>query len=161
VAVLTPNFADPNNWEIVGEKQWTRVMNSDGFTLGEIGEVIFPFVLERPTLAAAVRCIEPDPPETWNYGGRVIFKTQTGITNGAISDGVVGTKALYLNQINLIFLPNYGNNFTCGFFPPKWFGKVELTLWEYIGEGIPSNTTKLDYIGVQVDAIRAAVENPS
>jgi hypothetical protein len=160
MAVLTPNFADPNNWAVIGEKEWIKVFNTDGITLGEIGEVVFPFILEYQTLAAVVRCLAPDPPETWNYGGKAIFKTQTGITDGAISDGVVAAKSLYLNQINLISLPNWGNNFTCGFFPPKWFNRVELTFWGYTGEGLPNNATKLDYIGVQVDAIRTAVEIP-
>lgn len=160
MAVLTPNFADPNNWAVIGEKQWTKVFNPDGFSIAEIGEVVFPFILECQTLAATVHCIAPIPKETWNYAGKAIFKTQTGITDGATSDGVVATKTLFLNQVNLIFLPNYGNNYTCGFFPPKWFNTVELTLWGYTGEGIPSNTTKLDYIGVQADAIRALLTPP-
>lgn len=159
MAQLTPQFADPDNWEVIGEKDWTKIINPDGFSTNEIGEVIFPFILEFQTLAAVVRCLAPDPPATWNFGGKCIFKTQTGITDGATSDGVVASKALYLNQVNLIFLPNYANNFTAGFFPPKWFNRVELTFWGYNGPGLPNNSTKLDYIGVQVDSIKATVEN--
>ena len=158
MAQLTPLFADPNNWELIGEKVWTKVLSTNEVSVEPIGEVVFPFVLEFQTLAATVRCLAPDPSDTWNFGGRVIFKTQTGITDGAISDGVVASRPLYLNQINLIFLPNYANNFTAGFFPPKWFNQVELTFWGYNGPGLPNNSTKLDYIGVQVDNIKATVD---
>lgn len=147
-----PNYADPNNWESLSEKLWTRQIADGDIIVPPIGRVLYPYLINSAAIVVDVEVTAPENTQTWSYGGKALISINTGITVGGNTDTVVFTKSLFLHQNNLLVFPNLAGDFRLEYSPPKWFGQVTLRVWQYIGAGIPDTPGKLDAIAQLITA---------
>ncbi len=137
-------FTDSSEWSLF----WSETYNGDPvigaltryYPIGRVGPGI--------TLSSnifAVWCYNDQAEANWRFGARYFAKMRTGITvNGGTPDTVLKVGKVYLDQIEIIELPDYSTTFGIEFDVPYWHRNFQLKIWEYTGNNQNTVHRKLD-----------------
>ncbi|MEG3840030.1 hypothetical protein [Microcoleus sp. herbarium14] len=122
------------------------------FSGSPIPDYVPPYEFEKHILAIFVS--NPEPNQTWRFGGFLNQKIRLGVgpSQGAES---VSSRKLWLGRTQLFIFPKLTTTYTLNFAFPYWFNQVSLTIWEYWGP--QADTTENKIFDVRNNLLR--VEN--
>lgn len=121
------NFVNPN-WQSLGSQTFTPIGGNTNWQ--PLGELAIPVQTEKNIVAIVVNVSNKKP--DWKFSGWFIAKSQSGLLTGSQAD--LGLRyPTFLNQANLIFLPQITTTWSLYLQPPKWFYTTTIEAWEYIG----------------------------
>ncbi|MDJ0731945.1 MAG: hypothetical protein QNJ33_18350 [Crocosphaera sp.] len=139
-------FTTESNWALF----WSETYDADPVI--NVLERFHPIGTVTPglTLSAshiAVWCFNDQAQGNWRYGARYFIKIGTGITvNGGTPDTVIKAGKIYLDQIEIIEIPQYASAFSIDIQIPYWHRNFQLKIWEYTGNDQNIVQDKLDQI---------------
>jgi hypothetical protein len=85
-----------------------------------------------PILAVAISSNKSSP--SWKSAGFLNYKIRTGLLVGGVPDTQIGKGfRIKLNQITLLILPRYSENFSISFGIHYWIQQISINVWQYIG----------------------------
>lgn len=90
-----------------------------------------PLLADQPVLAISADSNDANP--KWRFAGHVKQLIRTGLVVGGNQDTVSSVKKFYLNQISLIWFPNYGGTYQVQFSIPFWLRDITVQIWQYTG----------------------------
>jgi hypothetical protein len=96
--------------------------------------------------------------ENWRYGGRLFFRLTTGLQGPSSPNTVIKASKFYLNQIEIIIIPDFASAFIVEIDIPYWHRNMDLHLWEYTGDNRNTEQAKLDTLLAQLAEHRQAIE---
>ncbi len=137
-------FTNSENWDLFWSESYNAVPTPNPV------ERFFPIGTVAPgiTLSSnviAIWCYNSQAEEHWRYGGRYFLKMGTGITvNGGTPNTVLKVGRIYLDQIEIIEIPNYSSTFSIEVDIPYWHRNFQLRIWEYTGNNQNTVQRKLD-----------------
>ncbi len=139
-------FTDASKWSLL----WSQSYNAEPAVRAKerfypIGKVSPGVQLSSPIFA--VYCANSDAKDNWRYGARYFVSLRTGlVVNGGVPDTVIKVGKIYLDQIEVIEIPEYSSTFSIEFDIPFWHRNFNLRIWEYTGNNQNTIDHKLDQL---------------
>lgn len=140
------------NWQSLGAQTFTPTGGTELWQ--PLGELPIPVKTEKSIVAIVVNVSNKKP--NWKFSGNLIAKSQSGLYSGSNDD--LGLRyPTFLNQANLIFLPQIPVLWSLYLQPPKWFYTTTIEAWEYIGIDIDSTHQKIGLLRQAVDSLQTDI----
>jgi hypothetical protein len=150
--MLTLELGNSSNWNLIYEQSATAVKLTDT-SYTPIPEIPIPFLLNARFMAFSVT--SAGLPSYYRYAGQIRQKFRAGMMSGGGQDIELNNAyRLYLKQINLVELKQYGAETALIYYPPYYFEQVSLSVWEYTGSIIETVDNSLNAIQSDVRAIK-------
>lgn len=89
-----------------------------------------PIVISGPVLL--ISCENKNAKPHWRFGGFLNIFVSTGVVIGDYQTFVSGRK-IYLNELQLIQLPQISEDFAIAVDVPYWHNHFKITAWDYRG----------------------------
>lgn len=115
----------------------------------KLTEVIVPVIFDKPIVLVNISTSVPLG-RIWHYAGRCRQAFST-----ALGDSFAADKSLFLSKRNLIFFSEVSANYTISYLPPRWFIDVSITIYQYDGVDITSESSSLTRIESKIDSLAA------
>lgn len=129
--MLILELGNYNHWESVYDHSVTATMVSNSSYL-PIPEITIPFLTTARFMAFSVSSNNLE--SYYKYGGLIKQKFRAGMIVGGGQDITFNSAfKLYLNQISLVELSQYGSESSLIYVPPYYFQNVRLMAWQYTG----------------------------
>jgi hypothetical protein len=154
--MLILELGNTNNWQEI----YTRSVSANFITettYHPIEEFNIPFLITARFMAFRVTSNTSKP--YYRYGGLIKQKFRAGMIEGGVADITFNnSKRLYLNQITLLELKQFGAETALSFTPPYYFEQINLTAWEYTGPVTDTIDNSLSAIQSDVSYIKSKVQ---
>lgn len=130
------NLSNGDSWQNVYSTDISAVkvpLENGKYLMGRIAPIQVPILFSNHILAVNVETEIPEDAE-WQYAGRVIQKTSTGLVIGGTQDAVMVRRyPLWLENVNLLLFERISATYSISIRVPKWFPRAIISVWEYIG----------------------------
>ncbi|MDJ0509268.1 MAG: hypothetical protein QNJ64_08455 [Crocosphaera sp.] len=137
-------FTNSANWDLFWSEERKATVRRG------VIDRFFPITPIAPGIAlssnvVAIWCQNTEAPKNWRFGARYFIEIETGITVKSDSPKtVLKTGKIYLNQIEIIEIPNYSSTFSLRIDIPYWHRSFDVKIWEYVGDNRNTIQRKLD-----------------
>ncbi len=131
---LKADITNTANWDNV----WSANLEATKLSpkvFEPIPDVVLPVTLTSSLVIVGCFC----PPEavkpTWSYAGQIQVAANLNLFGGtSISRSIFATYSTLINRSRLVWIPKIVSNYQLFFRPAKWISKIEIGVFEYIGE---------------------------
>ncbi|OCQ94864.1 hypothetical protein AMR42_12160 [Limnothrix sp. PR1529] len=131
---LKADITNKANWSNV----WSANLEAARITPGvfePIPDVVVPGNLSSPLVIVGCFCPPDAVKPTWSHAGTIQVSCDLNLFGGLpLSRSIFANYSAQINRSRLVSIPRIVSNYQLFFRPAKWIPKIEVGVFEYIGE---------------------------